>query len=81
MKLIYVGIIIAGLVVWYLLTRSRESFVPEFLEQSSVRKTASMATSSYTQDTNHSAPVPGPNVPIQGTESPFRVNMFNAYVP
>jgi len=81
MKLILIGIIIGALAVWYLVTRSRESFVPEFLEQSSVRKTASMASSSYKQDTNHFTPAPGPNVPIQGTESPFRVNMFNAYIP
>ena len=81
MKLILIGIIVGALAVWYFITRSRESFVPEFLEQTGVRKTARMTSSSYVQDTNHMSPAPGPNVPIQGTESPFRVNMFNAYIP
>jgi hypothetical protein len=74
-------IILAVLVVLlYFAIKQREGFVPEFLEQSGVKRTVSLKNSSYAQTTNHMIPVPGPNIPIQGTESPFRVGIANAFI-
>jgi hypothetical protein len=73
--------IIAGiLLVWYLSTRTQETFVPEFLDQSNVKRTAETSSSSYDQKTNHVVPTPYPQDPIQGMETPFRVNMFNSFM-
>jgi hypothetical protein len=74
--------ILAGVgLIYYVLGRSREPFVAEFLEQGNVRRTAETATSSYAQQTNHfqmSQSVPEkPN----GVETPFRVNAFNSFQP
>lgn len=59
----------------------RESFVPEFLDQGNVIATSKTRTSSYAQDTNHFKMQPYPQPPIQGQESPFRVNMYDSYIP
>ena len=73
--------ICAGLVlIWAALSRYSEPFVPEFLEQSGVKRTADTKHSSYEQRTNHMVPTPGPAVPVDGVESPFRVNAFNAFM-
>lgn len=73
--------IIAGvLLVWYLSSRSQETFVPEFLDQTNVKRTADKASSSYEQTTNHSTPTPYDNDPIPGVQTPFRVNMYNSYM-
>lgn len=73
--------IIAGiLLVWYLSTRTQETFVPEFLDQTNVKRTAETSSSSYEQKTNHVIPTPYPQDPIQGMETPFRVNMFNSFM-
>ena len=61
---------------------TREGFQPEFLDQSNVKKTQDMANSSYKQDTNSVRPdgrFAAP--PIQGIKSPFRVNVWDAYIP
>lgn len=73
--------VLAGLaLVWYLSSSTKETFVPEFLEQSGVRRTAETSSSSYKQQTNHMSPTPYPQEPIQGVETPFRVNMVNSYM-
>ena len=60
----------------------REGFVPEFLEQGNVKRTAETKNSSYEQRTNHVRPDGSLNLPpVQGVESPFRVNMVNSYIP
>uniref|UniRef100_A0A6C0EQR9 Uncharacterized protein n=1 Tax=viral metagenome TaxID=1070528 RepID=A0A6C0EQR9_9ZZZZ len=75
-------VIIAGiLLVWYLSGKTRETFVPELLDQSNVRRTAETSKSSYAQQTNHVIPTPPQPEPILGMETPFRVNMFNSYQP
>jgi len=61
---------------------SREGFQPEFLDQRNVEKTQDMSVSSYKQDTNAVRPdgrFEAP--PIQGTKSPFRVNIWDSYIP
>ena len=74
--------ILAGVgLIYYVLRRSREPFVAEFLEQGNVRRTAETATSSYAQQTNHfqmSQTVPEKP---DGVETPFRVNAFNSFQP
>jgi hypothetical protein len=83
MKGLEYAVIVAGvLLVWHLSTRKhKETFVPEFLEQGNVRRTAETATSSYAQQTNHVIPTPPQPEPIVGMETPFRVNMFNSFQP
>ena len=61
---------------------SRDHFVPEFLDQGNVEKTKSLVNSSFKQDTNHVRPDGRFNAdPIQGTVSPFRVNIWDSYIP
>jgi hypothetical protein len=76
----YILIVGGILLVWYLSTRTQETFVPEFLDQTNVMKTAENASSSYAQKTNHTVPTPYAQGPIPGMETPFRVNMFNSYM-
>ena len=76
----FLGLLIAVGVILYVLSGYRESFVPEFLDQTGVKKTAMTSTSSYAQQTNHLAPVPYPQDPIPGSQTPFRVNMVTAYM-
>lgn len=73
--------VIAGLaIVWYL-SQTREKFVPEFLDQGNVKRTAERSSSSYEQDTNHFKPTRMAEEPIPGIETPFRVNMYTSFVP
>ncbi len=76
----YILIVVAVLLVWYLTTRTTETFVPEYLDQSDVKRTADRSSSSYEQKTNHAVPTPYAQEPIQGAQTPFRVNMFNSYM-
>jgi hypothetical protein len=75
-----IAICVGLVLIWAALSRNSEAFVPEFLEQSGVKRTASTSHSSYEQRTNHMEPTPGPLVPLDGTESPFRVNAYNAFM-
>lgn len=83
MKGLEYAVIVAGfLLVWHLSRhKTRETFVPEFLEQGNVRRTAETAHSSYVQQTNHVIPTPPQLEAIPGLETPFRVNMFNSFQP
>lgn len=58
----------------------KEHFVPEFLDQGNVKQTTKTGTSSYAQETNHFKLTPPPPEPISGSQTPFRVNMFTAYM-
>jgi hypothetical protein len=61
---------------------SRDHFVPEFLDQRNVQKTQETANSSYKQTTNSVRPNGKFDAPpIQGVISPFRVNMWDSYIP
>lgn len=73
--------VVAFAALWLVLRRvKRETFVPEFLDQSNVMKTAKTRQSSYAQETNHFVPMENPQDPIPGRETPFRVNQFNSYM-
>ena len=58
----------------------REGFVPEFLDQGNVKQTQKTSTSSYAQETNQFKLTPPVPEPIDGVQTPFRVNMFNSYM-
>ena len=72
--------ILAGLALVWHFSKTKETFVPEVLDQSSVKRTAETSSSSYAQTTNHMAATPYPQDPIPGVETPFRVNMFTSFM-
>lgn len=77
----FLALLAAGGLVWYVLSRpKKETFVPEFLDQGNVKKTVSTMKSSYAQETNHFRPTSKIDEKIEGTETPFRVNMFNSHM-
>lgn len=76
----YIALILGVAVVGMVLLKKRESFVPEFLDQGNVKQTARTSTSSYAQETNHFKLTPPVPEPIDGVQTPFRVNMFNSYM-
>lgn len=76
----FIAVLVGLAVVWYL-SQTRESFVPEFLDQGNVKRTAERASSSYAQETNHFKPTLPQPEPIPGIETPFRVNMFTSFMP
>jgi hypothetical protein len=78
-NLTILGLLLAGLAVWYALSSQRERFVPEFLDQGNVKKTIDTAKSSYAQETNHFKMTRPVFEPVAGTETPFRVNMYNSF--
>jgi len=60
----------------------REGYQPEFLDQGNVQRTQELANSSYAQKTNSVRPDGSFEAPsIQGVQSPFRVNMWDSYIP
>jgi hypothetical protein len=70
------AIIVLGLVMF----KTTERFQPEFLDRSQTAKTVAVQDSSYAQTTNH---MNGASVnlgPVQGIETPFRVNQYTSYV-
>ena len=60
---------------------TKETFVPEFLDQGNVERTRDTAGSSYAQETNHFKMTPSKPEPVPGIETPFRVNMYNSFTP
>ena len=71
-----VGLILVGLVAW----KSVEKFQPEFLDRTQIAKTIAVEDSSFDQKTNHMDPSPYTMGPIAGTQTPFQVNQYRAYV-
>jgi len=77
------GIAVVALAIWFIykFTASREGFAKEFIDNSNEQKTEKTRASSYRQETNSFKPtLPAPE-PIQGIRTPFRVNMYDSYVP
>jgi hypothetical protein len=70
---------VIGIIVVIILPK-KEGFVPEFLDQGNVKQTDKTSTSSYAQETNHFKLTPPIPEPIEGVQTPFRVNMFNSYM-
>jgi ribosome maturation protein Sdo1 len=76
----FVALLAAIVVVGYVLTTSKEGFVPQFLEQGNVKATSDTRQSSYEQKTNHFVMTPSKPEPVPGVETPFRVNMYNSFM-
>ena len=76
----FIALIAAIGILAYVLMNRREGFVPEFLDQGNVKRTADTRTSSYAQQTNHFQMTPVPAEIVPGKETPFRVNMFNSHM-
>jgi hypothetical protein len=75
--LLVVALLVAGFVLKKFMT---ERFQPEFLDRKQIAKTLAASDSSYQQTTNHMEPAPFSLGPIVGSETPFRVNQYTAYV-
>lgn len=78
--MIYFAIAIAVLGYVVAIASSREKFQPEFLDKAQVRRTAALEDSSFSQRTNHVVPAAFSMGPISGTQSPFQVNQYKAYI-
>jgi len=76
----FVAILVALAVVWYVI-KTREGFVAEFTDRSNEEKTDQTRVSSYAQETNHFKMAKQDLPPIDGVETPYRVNAFNSFVP
>ncbi len=70
------ALIILGFVLW----KTTERFQPEFLDKRQVQKTVGVEDSSYAQQTNHMDMSPYSMGPIEGSQSPFQVNQYRAYI-
>jgi hypothetical protein len=75
--LLFVGALI---LLGFVLMKNTERFQPEFLDKRQVRKTVGVEDSSYEQMTNHMDYASYSMGPIEGTPSPFQVNMFRAHI-
>jgi len=71
------ALLFAGVVV----LNMRETFQPEFLDRTQIARTIAVEDSSYDQRTNHLDPAPYSMGPIQGLQTPFRVNQYTSYLP
>ncbi len=74
------ALIVILVIITTILLPTKEGFVPEFLDQGNVKQTTKTGTSSYAQETNHFKLTPPVPEPIEGVQTPFRVNMFNSYM-
>jgi hypothetical protein len=70
----------ALLVLGFVLLKNTERFQPEFLDKAQVQKTVRVEDSSYEQMTNHMNLAGASMGPIDGTQSPFQVNQYRAYI-
>jgi hypothetical protein len=73
-------LVVAFLVIAFVLMKPKEKFQPEFLDRRQIAKTIAVQDSSYDQTTNHFDPAPFSMGPIQGSETPFQVNQYRAYL-
>jgi hypothetical protein len=73
--------IVSLIVLWAVLSR-REGFEIGFFDNTNQKRTAETKNSSYNQTTNHVVPNKKFDAPpIQGIETPYRVNMFTSFQP
>jgi hypothetical protein len=76
----FIALLLVFGLVGYVLMYTKETFVPEFLEQGNVKATSDTRQSSYAQKTNHFVMTPSKMEPVPGVETPFRVNMYNSFM-
>ena len=75
--LLFVG---ALLLLGFVLMKNTERFQPEFLDKKQVMRTVGTENSSYEQMTNHMNLAGYSMGPIEGSQSPFQVNQYRAYI-
>lgn len=73
-------LIAAVLALALVMMKTTERFQPEFLDTTQVKKTVAVENSSYEQMTNHVNLAPYSMGPIQGIETPFRVNQYTSFI-
>lgn len=74
--LLAVGVLFLAMKLFY-----TEKFEPgKEYDRAQVTKTMEVEDSSYSQRTNHADAAPYVAGPIEGSESPFQVNQFKAYI-
>jgi hypothetical protein len=70
------GLVVAAAFLWLAVSRGKQPVVREHIMQ----QMNDVSASSYDQTTNH-FPMPRYDTgPIPGVETPFRVNMYQAYI-
>ena len=74
--------IVAGLaLVWFAVSKRQEGFEVAFLDNTNEEKTEETRVSSYAQHTNSFKPTESEYEAPPGIETPYRVNLWNSYVP
>jgi hypothetical protein len=72
--------VVALVLLGFIAFKTTEKFQPEFLDRTQIAKTIAVEDSSYDQSTNHMDPAPFSLGPIQGIETPFRVNQYTSFM-
>lgn len=76
----FLALLLAVFAIWYVLYKPTEGFRSEILDTGNTKRTTETSQSSYNQETNHFPKVPSDLGQISGYETPFRVNMYNAFI-
>jgi len=81
-ELSWIALAVAVIVVLAMLTKTWEPFALEFVDNTNMQRTDANKDSSYAQVTNNVKPPSDLGIPaVTGMETPFRVNLFNSFVP
>ena len=76
-----VAILAAVALVGLTMYTFREGFETAFIDHTNEEKTEETRVSSYAQQTNNYKPYTPPIPPPSGTETPYRVNIWDSYIP
>jgi len=68
-----------ALIAWCL--NAKEGFTAEVVDRTNVERTIDTEKSSYAQQTNHVVPTRPLEEPLDGIETPFRVNQWTSFQP
>jgi hypothetical protein len=76
-----VALLVAFVLLGWILFRFREGFETAFIDHTNEEKTDETRVSSYAQQTNNYKPPTPPIPPPSGMETPYRVNIWDSYIP
>jgi len=76
----FLGLLLAVLALWYVMRKPTEGFRSEILDTGNTDRTTETSQSSYNQETNHFKLASSDLGEVPGYETPFRVNMYNAFI-
>jgi len=76
-----IAVLAALVLLYFILNRKTETFAMEFVDRSNEKRTDDTRASSYNQETNHFKPTVPLDEGTPGIPTPYRVNMFNSYIP